>query len=121
MKQQMMIRFFVIIGLKAKDIYAELESVYYLEGLAPPTVKKSWIRFQQGRMDLVDDPMSGRPLTNDFGEAIGSMPAEKPFSSCKMLSCRFQIRKTMGFQILDDKKFRFCWVRHAQPANQKSE
>jgi hypothetical protein len=42
-------------------------------------------------------------LTNDLGEAIGFMLAERPFSSCKVLYRHFRIRRVTYLRILHDK------------------
>jgi hypothetical protein len=75
-----MIRFFTLKGLKARAIHIELESVNGQEAFALPTVKKRRRRFHQGRTYLIDDPRSGRVLTNNLASAIGSMLEERPFS-----------------------------------------
>jgi transposase len=56
MEQRAVIRFFTLKGLKARDIQAELKSVYGPEALALSTVKKWRKRFHEGRTDLIDDP-----------------------------------------------------------------
>jgi hypothetical protein len=85
MEQRAVIRFFTFKARKAKNIHPELESMYGTEALGLLTGKKWPRRFQQGRKYLFDDPRSGRPLTNDFGEAITSILTERPFSWCKVL------------------------------------
>jgi transposase len=95
-------RFFTLKGLKAREIQLELESVYGLDALSLPTVKKWRRRFLAGRTDLFDDPRSGRPLTHDLGQAIRSMLDERPFSSCKVLCRHFRIGKATCLQILHD-------------------
>jgi hypothetical protein len=62
-------------GMKAKDIHAELESLYVPEALALPTAKKWRGSFQQGRTDLVNDPKVGKPVTDGLDAAIGLMLA----------------------------------------------
>jgi transposase len=125
MEQRAVIRFFTLKGLKARPIQLELASVYGLDALALPTVKKWRRRFQQGRTDLFDDPRSGRPLTHDLGEAIRSVLEERPFTSCKVLCRHFRVGKATCLRILHDtlglKKFHLRWVPHALSSNQKSE
>jgi hypothetical protein len=60
MERPAVIRFFIVKGLKAKDIHHEPNSVYGPEALALSMVKKRWRRFQQGRTDLSDDTKSRR-------------------------------------------------------------
>jgi hypothetical protein len=103
MQQRGVIRFFTLKWLKAKNIHAELESVYCPQALAVRTVKTFGRGFQQRRTDLFDDPRSGWPLTNDLGEAIASMPTERPFSLYKVLCRHFPIGKTACLRILHDK------------------
>jgi hypothetical protein len=103
MEQRAVIRFFMLTELKAKEIRIELESMYGPEALALPTVKKLRRRFRQWRTHLFDNPRSGRPLTNDLGESIGSMLAERPFNSCKMLCRHFRIGKATCLRIFHDK------------------
>jgi transposase len=62
-EQRAVIHLFTLKRLRARAIHTELESV--TEALAVPTVKKWRRRVQQGRADLLDDPRSGRPLTNE--------------------------------------------------------
>jgi hypothetical protein len=52
--------------LKARAIRTEPESVDGPEAFALPTMKKWRRHFHQSRTDLFDDPMFGRPLTNDI-------------------------------------------------------
>jgi transposase len=78
MEQRAVIWFSTLKGLKAKEIRAELESVYGPEALARSTVKRWRKRFQEGRTDLIDDR---RPVTHDLAEAIQSMLADRPFLS----------------------------------------
>jgi hypothetical protein len=125
MKQRAVITFFMLKGLKTKDIRPEAESVYGPDALARLTVKKCRRLFQHGRTDLFDDPGSGMPLTNHLGEAIGSMLAEKPFSPWKDFCCHFRIGKTTRMRMLHDmvgsKKRHLCWVPHVLSINQKNE
>jgi histone-lysine N-methyltransferase SETMAR len=125
MEQRAVIRFLSLKGLKARDIQAELQSVYGPEACQLTAVKKWRTRFMQGRTDLFDDPRSGRPLTHDLAEAISSMLGERPFSSCKVLSRHFRIAKATCLRILHDKlglkKFHLRWVPHSISSNQKSE
>jgi hypothetical protein len=111
--------------LKTKNIQIEFKSTYGLEALAVLMVKK-WQRcFQQGRMDQFDNPKFGRPLTNDLGETIGFMLADKPFSSCKVLCRHIRIGKVMCLRILHGKHgfktFYLHSVPHAVLLNQQSE
>jgi hypothetical protein len=76
MEQRALIHFFTLKGIKTNDLHAGVESVRAPEALALPTVKKWWRRFQQGRTDLFDVPMSGNLLTHDLGKEIGSMRAK---------------------------------------------
>jgi hypothetical protein len=46
---------------------------------------------------------SGRPLTNNLGEAIGFMLAEGPFTSYNVFCRHIQIGKATCSQILHDK------------------
>jgi hypothetical protein len=109
-------------SLKARAIYTELESVYGPEALPLPTVKKWRRRFHHGRLNLFDDPRSGRPLMNGLAGVIGSMLEERPFSSWKVPCCHFPIGKTclrIHHDKLGLKKFHLSWVSHAsvfQPA-----
>jgi hypothetical protein len=96
MEQRPVIRFFMLKGLKARAIHTELESVYGPESLAAPVVDKGRRHFQQGKIDLFDDPRSGRPLTNDVAGALGSLFEERPFSSCELLSRHFRIGTETG-------------------------
>jgi transposase len=87
MEQRAVIRFFTLKRLKAKEIRAELESVYGPEALALSTVKKWRKRFEEGRTDLIDDRRPGRPVTHDLAEAIQSMLTKRPLVSCTVF-CR---------------------------------
>jgi hypothetical protein len=64
MEQRTVIHFFMLNGLKAGAIHTELESVYGTGALAPPTLKKWWGRFYQGRTDLFDEPRVRKPIAN---------------------------------------------------------
>jgi hypothetical protein len=103
MEQRGVIHFLTLKRLKAQNVHAELTSVYGPEALALATVKKWPRRFQQGERDLFNDSRSGAPLTNDFGEAIGSMLAERLFSPRKVLCRHFSIGKTAWMRILHAK------------------
>jgi hypothetical protein len=85
MEQRAVIRFFILRGLKAREIQTELESVHGPEALALSTVKKWRKRFQEGRTHLIDDRRLGRPVTQDLAEAIQSMHTERPLILCKVL------------------------------------
>jgi hypothetical protein len=75
--------------------------------------------------DLLDDLWSGRPFSNDFAGAIGSMLEERWFSSSNMLCHHFRIGRAMYLQILHDKlglkKIHLCWLPHALSIDQKTE
>jgi hypothetical protein len=125
MEQGAVIRFFTLMGLKAKAIQLELVSVSGLDGLALSTVKK-WRRcFQQGRTDLLNDPRAGRRLTRDLAEAIRSVLEERPFTSCKVLCRHFRAGKATCLRILHNTlgltKFHLRWVPPALSPNQQSE
>jgi transposase len=124
MGQKAVIRFFTLKGLKAKEIRAELESVYGPEALALSTVKKWRKRFQEGRTDLIDDRGPGRPVTHDLAEAIQSMLAERPFLSCKVLCRHLGIGKATCLQILYNDleltKFHLRWIPYTLPEDQKT-
>jgi hypothetical protein len=68
--------------------------------------------------------MSGRPLTDDFAGAIGSVFEEKLFRSSKMVST-FRIGRAARLRILHEKlglnKFHLRGVPHVLSINQKSE
>jgi hypothetical protein len=81
--------------MKARTIHTELESVYGPQALARPAVKKLLRPFHHGRTDLLGDPRSGGPLTNDLAGATGSMLEERPFNSCKALCRHFRIEMAM--------------------------
>jgi hypothetical protein len=119
------IRFFTLKGLKARGIHTELESVYGPEALALLTVKKWRGRFHQGRTDLLDDPMSGMPLTNDIAKTIGPRTLRKAHQFMQVLCRHFRTGKVPCLRILHDKfglnKFHFYWVPHARSINQKKE
>jgi transposase len=68
MEQREIIRFFTLKVLKAREIQTELESLYGPEALALSTVRKWCKRFQEGRTDLMDDPRSEKPVTDDLVE-----------------------------------------------------
>jgi hypothetical protein len=125
MKQPAMICFILLKGLKAKNIHTELGSVYGPETLARRTVKKWQRLYQQGGTDLSDDPRSGRPMANDLGEAIGSILAEGPFSSCNVFYRDFRIGKATCLRIPHHKPglktFHLGQVPRVPPANRKSE
>jgi transposase len=55
------IKFLVFKGLKNKEITHEINSVYGLDTVAHPTVKKWAKRFREGRTSIEDDERSGRP------------------------------------------------------------
>jgi hypothetical protein len=102
MEQGAVIHFFMLKGLKAKDIHAELESVFGLEALALVIMKK-WCRlYRQERTNLFDDFMPERPLTHDLTQAIRFALETLPFHSCKILHRHFQIRNVTYLRIFDD-------------------
>jgi hypothetical protein len=74
---------------------------------------------------MFDDPRSGMSLTNDFGEAMNSMFAEKPSSSGIVLCRPFRIEKMTCLRILHEKlglkKFHLRWVPYTILINKKSE
>jgi hypothetical protein len=108
MEYPAVICFSMLNELKTRAIHTELESVDAPEAFTLPTVKK-WRRyFHQKRTDLFDDPMSGRPLTNDVTDTIGSVLQERPFSSCEVLCRHFRIGRLTCLQILHS--FLFCWM-----------
>jgi hypothetical protein len=124
MEQRAVIRFFVLTGLKAKAIQAELESVHGTDVCKLCTMKKWHLRFLQGRTTLVDDPRSGGSLANDRAEAFRCALAEKPFTSCKGLGRHFRIAKTTCLRMLHDElglqKVHLRWVPDAPSSNRQS-
>jgi hypothetical protein len=125
MEQRAVIRFFILKGIKAKEIRAELESVYGSEALALSTMKKWRKCFQEGRTDLIDDRRPGRPVTHDLAEAIQSILAERPFLSCKVLCWHPRIGKATCLPILHNDlgltKFHLRWIPYTLTEDQKSE
>jgi hypothetical protein len=125
MELRAVIHLFTLKGLKAQNIHTELEPVYAPEALALPMVKKWRRSFQQEKTDLSDHSSRGRHFTNDFGKSISSILAERPFSSCKILSRHLRIGKTTCLRILHKKlslkQFHLCRMPHALLGNQKSE
>jgi hypothetical protein len=125
MEQRAIIRFLTLKGLKAREIRAELESVYGPEALARSTVRKWRKRFQEGRTDLIDDRRPGRPITHDLAEAIQSMLAERPFLSCKVLCWHLRIGKATCLRILHNDlrltKFHLDWFPHAYSRPEERE
>jgi transposase len=125
MEQRAVIRFFALKGLKAKEIRAELESVYGTEALPLSTVKKWRKRFQEGRTDLIDDRRPERPVTDDLDEAIQLMLAERPFLSWKALCRHFRIGKATCLRILHNDlgltKFHLRWIPYTLTEDQKNE
>jgi hypothetical protein len=124
-RQRAIISFLTRKSLHASAIAAELKLVYKTEVLALSIVKKLHKRFAEGRTLLYDSPRCGRPLTNNFAEAISSMLKQRPYLSCKVLCRRFHIAKGTCLQILHDtisiNKFHLRWVPHALDTNQKAE
>jgi hypothetical protein len=112
MEQPTVIRFFMLERLKARAIHTELEPADDPEAFALPTVKTWRTDFRQRKTDLFDDPMSGRFLTNDIAGAIGSLPEERAFSSCEVLSRHFRIGRATCLWILQSKpglkRFHLC-------------
>jgi transposase len=124
-EQRAVIRFFTLKGLKAKEIRAELESVYGPEALALSMVKKWRKSFQEGKTDLIDDRRPGKPVTHDLAEAIQSMLAERPFLWCKVLCWHLRMGKTTCLRILHNDlgliKFHLHSIPDRLAADQKSE
>jgi transposase len=116
MEQQAVVRFFTLKGLSPRDIYTELESVYMDETLCLHTVYKRHERFMQGRMELFDDPRSGRSLQNDLADALRPTIQEFPFTLCKSLCIHFRLGTDTCLHILHDvlrlQKFNLRWVTH---------
>jgi hypothetical protein len=78
-EQRAVAYFFTLNGLSLKDIHTEYESVQIDEALCLQTVYIWHKHFMQGRSELFDDPRSGRPLQNDFVDALRAMIQEFPF------------------------------------------
>jgi hypothetical protein len=102
MEQRAVIRFFILKGLRACAIAAELKSVHETEAPVFSTMKKWRKRFAEGRTSLYDDPRCRRSLTNDFSGAISAMLKERPCLSCKILCQHFHIAKATCLRILRD-------------------
>jgi hypothetical protein len=96
------IHFFTLKWVKSRAIHTQIASVCCPEAHALPTVKKRRRRFHQGRTDLFHDPRSGRPLTNDLMDAIGSELEKELFSSCKIIYHHCRIGKATFLRILHD-------------------
>jgi hypothetical protein len=73
MEELAVIRFFTLNGSSPRDIHTELKSVYGDEALCLRAVYKWYEQFLQGRTELFDNPRSGQPLQNDFGDALCGM------------------------------------------------
>jgi hypothetical protein len=125
MEQPSVIRFFMLKRLKAGVIHTELVPGDGPETFAVPIVKMCRTYFHQRRTDLFDDPISGKFLTNDVAEAIGSMVEERSFSSCEVLCHHFRIERATRWRILHSKpglkRFHLRWVLHALSIGHKSE
>jgi hypothetical protein len=124
MEQRAVIRFLTLKGLLASAISAELKSVDETEAFALSPMKKWSKRFAERRTSLYDDPMCGRPLTNDLTETISSMLKERPDLSCDVLCRHFRIAKGTDLRILHDTLgmkssilvgFRMPWARIGWP------
>jgi hypothetical protein len=112
-------------GLNAREIQAQVGSLYGTDAGQSTTMKKWRTPFPQDRTDLFNDSKSGRPLIRDLPEAIRSMLVEKLFSSCKFLWHYVQITKTAFLKILRNnlgmQQFHLHWVPHTRFPNQQSE
>jgi hypothetical protein len=88
-------------------------------------VKKWRERFAEKRTLRDDDPRCGRPLANDFAEAISSMLKEMPYLSWKVLCRRFRIAKGNCLRIFHDtlgmQRSHLRWALNAMDTNQKAE
>jgi transposase len=93
MEPRSVIHFLKLKGRRAFAIAAELKPVYETEALAISTVKTWRKRFTDARTSLYDDQKGGRPLVNDFIEAISFMFKERSFLSGKGLCQHFRIAK----------------------------
>jgi hypothetical protein len=103
MEQRVVIRFFTLQTLKAKNIQTDLELVDGPEAFALPTVKK-WRRgSQQGRTDLFGHRRSRKLVMNDLGETISVLLAERAFSSCDVLCRHLRVGKATCLRILHEK------------------
>jgi hypothetical protein len=125
MEQRGVVRLFTLKGLSPRDIHTELKSVYEDEALCVRAVYEWHERFMQGRMELFDNPRSGRPLQNDLADALRAMIQVFTFTSCKCLCIHFRIAKTTCLGILHDvlqvKKFNLRSVPHSLDDAQKAE
>jgi hypothetical protein len=125
MEQRAIVRFFILKSLNPRDIRTELLSVYGPNALALSMMYKWYQLFVDVRIELCDDPRSGRPLRNDLAEALGAMLQECTFTLCKKLCAHLRLAMTMCLYILHYvllvKKFNLCWVLHALDSNQQSK
>jgi hypothetical protein len=85
MEWRAVIGFFPLKKSSAKDIRAELKGVYGHEALSLSAMKKSCKRFAKGRINLKDDPRSGRPAQSDLRESVRALTEESPFLTCNRM------------------------------------
>jgi hypothetical protein len=103
MEQRAIVRLLVLKGLKAQEIEMELTSTYADSAFQIYAVKKSRTRVGQRRIELEDDPRSGRPANSDLIQVIAQLVREHPFLSCRILCRHLRVSKERCLRILHEK------------------
>jgi hypothetical protein len=122
MEQRAAVHYLPIKKLSAKGFRTEFEAVDDHEALSLFVVKKWRKRFANGRINLGDDPRSGRLLESHLAESVRAMLEEIPVISCKRMCKKLRIAKTMCLGVLHEqfglRKCYFRWVLHSMTDNE---
>ncbi len=108
-----------LLGISAKDVLIELETVYGVHAPKYSTVAKWVALFREGRTKLNDDPRSGRPITvhkNANIELVRAIIEENPHANFDILEEETSINRfTLGeimHKSLGLRKLASRWIPH---------
>ena len=102
------IKFLVKKGLKAREIFMELQSVYGESAPSERTVERWSVEFRRGRESLEDDPRTGAPSTSTNEDTVATV--ELMVMEDRHITVR-EVAETLGMHLC-----RFCVLHPAGPA-----
>ena len=119
------VRFCVLRGLCNQDIHSQLVEAYKANAPSHSWVTKWAGRFRSGRVELEDDPRSGRPPIEGLAQRVLDALEDQPFASTRELGkvlgfSHMSIFNTLTME-LGFKKFLSHCVPHLLTEDQKTQ
>ena len=119
-----------LLGINASLIYEELTTVYGAQAISSSTVQRWSKYFREGKMEIEDDPRSGRSvskitdkITDENIELVRTIIDEDPHSTNDDIEAETSLSHRTIFRIIHEylkkKKITSRWVPHELTPEQK--